>query len=213
MLMRWRQQPAMKHTSVRCHIFTYCPFYSPTPRTNQWQIVPLIPLILCCEVRLAQSPIKYWRGVVRTWGKVGGGAWQEQFAWGSIVLMEPLTWDCFGNWGQGWEQGSGCVGISEQSHFFLFFEVSCGLDSPSEREAFICLLYDDRQKTLLHTELKCSYFVNGALPGLYFRSSMNSETFSWVILNYYYQQIPVDINLHIISDAIVIKWVTTLYPS
>lgn len=144
-------QPAA-HTSV--HRCTYCSFSSPHCANDQCQIAPLIPLILCSGVRLAHSPIKYCRGAART--ENGVGARQEQFAWGSIVLMEPLTWDCFGNWGQGWEQGSGCAGISEQSHFFLsffFFEVCGGLDSPSRRQPFICVLYDRRQKTALHTEL------------------------------------------------------------
>lgn len=42
--------------------------------------------------------------------------------------------------------------------FFLFFEVRSGLDSPSRRQPFICLLYDGRQKTALHTELNCFCF-------------------------------------------------------
>lgn len=44
------------------------------------------------------------------------------------------------------------------SFFLFFFEVRGGLDSPSRRLAFICLLYDGRQKTPLHTEPNRSCF-------------------------------------------------------
>lgn len=52
------------------------------------------------------------------------------------------------------------LGTESFLSFFLsfFFEVCGGLDSPSRRKAFICLLYDGRQKTALHTELNRSCF-------------------------------------------------------
>lgn len=49
------------------------------------------------------------------------GAWQYQFAWGDIVLIELLAWDCFGNWGQKRGQRSRCTGILEQSPILFSF--------------------------------------------------------------------------------------------
>lgn len=121
------------------------------------------------------------RGEVR--GGLAGAICMRQYCFNGTADLR-LLWELRA----GMRTGERMCGDLRTESFLSFFEVSCGLDSPSEREAFICLLYDDRQKTLLHTELKCSYFVNGALPSSYFCSSMNSKTFCLVILNHYYQQ-------------------------
>lgn len=57
-----------------------------------------------------------------------------------------------------------------------FFEASRGLASSSDRKAFICLAYDDRQKKLLHTELSCSYFVNDILLNSFILLPFNEQS-------------------------------------
>lgn len=53
---------AAAHNEVLIRI-TYCSFY-PESVGDHRHIVSLILLIRCCEVWLAQSPLKHWRGVV-----------------------------------------------------------------------------------------------------------------------------------------------------
>lgn len=83
------------------------------------------------------------------------------------------------------------------------------MDSPSRRQAFICLLYDGRQKMALHTELNCSCFCKRCVIQFIFLHLNGWEALFVVLhLTGASAKSPKDMNAGLIVGVAIIKPVT-----